>query len=257
MKSRGTINLIIDFFMLLVFACLGGIGLLIKYKLPPGREQILSVGENYELTFWGWDRHQWGDVHYVVAWVLVALLVLHIFFHWKTVICLVRQAVPDQSLRRAAVVACVVLTAFLLFFSVLLEPQKSGRNDYLFRRQQQRYDVSPQGVGPVIEKAQAPAQPADIPSQPERRSERRKQVEKIDLQQTEHDHPDEANSVQGRMTVAQVARVYEISTAEVKNRLGVPVAVSDGVTLGRLRRQYGFTMTQARDRLEQKQEAAP
>lgn len=58
------------------------------------------------------------------------------------------------------------------------------------------------------------------------------------------------------MTIAQVAQVYEISTAEVKNRLGIHAAVSNGMTLGRLRRQYGFAMTQARDRLQAKGETS-
>ncbi|HPI72880.1 MAG TPA: hypothetical protein PK843_17265 [bacterium] len=67
MKNRNQIDLIIDFFMLLVLASLAGIGFLIKYGLPPGREQIQSTGSNNELTFYGWDRHQWGDSHYVLA----------------------------------------------------------------------------------------------------------------------------------------------------------------------------------------------
>ncbi len=108
MKNRNQINLIIDTFMLLVFACLAGIGFLIKYVLPPGREQIHSTGSNFELTLCGWDRHQWGHMHAVVAWVLVALLVLPILFHWKTITCLVRQAVPKKPLRSALVAVSLV-----------------------------------------------------------------------------------------------------------------------------------------------------
>ena len=53
MKGRGKINLTIDLLMFLTFTLIGGIGFLIKYTLPPGRELILKFGKNTKLFFWG------------------------------------------------------------------------------------------------------------------------------------------------------------------------------------------------------------
>ncbi len=59
----------------------------------------MKFGENRELLFLRWDRHQWGTVHLAAALAMLVLLVLHIVFHWKAIRCLLRNAVPSSPLR--------------------------------------------------------------------------------------------------------------------------------------------------------------
>jgi len=250
MKNRGKTNLTIDLLMFLALAFVAGIGFLIKYVLPPGRERILKFGTNIELVFLGMDRHQWGAIHLVAGFVLIALLVLHIIFHWQVIGCLLRQAVPPLLLRRTLTAVFTLLGVFLLLSPFLIRPQKSGDDDFLHRHSHQitpaesvsasvssKFDsLSETGAA---EKAAAADQKIET-----------RHIENGAVAERHGDHKQQA-SLQGRMTVADAARLYGFSTLEVKTRLGVPGTVPYHETIGHLRRVYGFTMEQARARLEQ------
>ena len=87
MIKRVTLNFIIDllsFVNLLFLACTGFI---IKYVLPPGsggRGQELHGGRGAgEIkSLWSMTRHEWGDVHFYLAVLFVALIAVHIILHW-------------------------------------------------------------------------------------------------------------------------------------------------------------------------------
>lgn len=122
--------------MLLVMAALAGIGLMIKYVLPSGREKILRSGINYNQSFWGLDRHQWGDVHLLLAVVLIALLVLHIALHWSCVLTMVRCRITSDRIRRALWTAVALLTLFLLLFPFLFDSSRLENRSFMRRHHQ-------------------------------------------------------------------------------------------------------------------------
>ncbi len=127
MKDKGKLNLIIDQLMLLVLALMAGIGFLMKFVLPPGRERVAKYGANTELYFLGADRHQWGDIHLITAYVMIALTLLHIVFHWDAIICLFRKLVPAARLRWSLMGVLALLSLFLLLSPFLISPvQKKG-----------------------------------------------------------------------------------------------------------------------------------
>lgn len=243
MKDRGKINLVIDLLMFIDFALIGGIGFLIKYTLPPGRERILKYGENTELFFLGLDRHQWGTIHLTAAYVIIGLLVLHVVFHWGTIKVLVRKTVPSLRLRWALVTGFVILATGLLLFSFAVKPEKAGQSEYLHRNfpHGRTHDYS--DVKAVPE--------SSVPGEGEKTEEssRHEEQKAPAAVHEEHGGHEGAEALQGRMTVIDAAKLYGLSAAEVKQRLGVPGDVSDYETIGRLRRIYGFSMTQARERL--------
>ena len=138
MKNRGTLNLVIDAVMFLGLAFIAGIGFLMKYTLPPGREKILKYGENAQLYFLGLDRHQWGSIHLIAAYVMLGLLVLHIALHWKTIVGLVRNAVPLPLLRSTLTAILVLLGAVCFTFAFFVAPTRTDHGDYLFRNQRGR-----------------------------------------------------------------------------------------------------------------------
>jgi hypothetical protein len=60
-----------------------------------------------------------------------------------------------------------------------------------------------------------------------------------------------AAELRGEMTLSEAADVTGLPMEEVKRRLGLPDSVPDGETLGRLGRQYGFRLPEARARLSE------
>ena len=52
-----------------------------RFILPPGSGGLVI----FNLT-----RHQWGDVHFVLASVFALLMIVHIMLHWSWIICIVR-----------------------------------------------------------------------------------------------------------------------------------------------------------------------
>ncbi len=264
--NRNKINLIIDLLLFLNLAAVAGIGLLIKYILPPGREQILKYGENAEWVSLGWDRHQWGDLHLVLAYVLIGLLVLHIVLHWNVIKCLFRQLAPLPWLRQGLLAGCAVLGALLLLFPFVVRPEKQA-GDFLHRNSRAALSAVAQPQADQTHKSDAirlhenrhaPNESTDDIA-PEQETTvltkgLHRQAQHDTLHATSH-HEQGESALHGKMTIAEVGRTYGISTSTVKKRLGVPESVSDQQTMGRLRRAYGFTMEQARSRLAVKQPA--
>ena len=64
-------------------------------------------------------------------------------------------------------------------------------------------------------------------------------------------HRESAAELQGSMSLSQAADVTGLPMEEVRRRLGLPDSVADSETLGRLGRQYGFTLPEARARLSE------
>jgi len=254
MKNRNNLNLFIDVLLTVTLAVLAGIGWLLKYTLPPGRDRILKTGENRELFFLGWDRHQWGTVHLVAALVMLGLLVLHIIFHWNQILCMVRTAVPSASLRRILTGGIILLSVIAFLAAFVIEPKKGETDDFLYRNARGNV-IEPQLDGlPAAESSSAPAKAEDQRSNGEVRPETAS-GEPPATAVAEENHPPGSGGdalLSGRMTLKETAALYKITTAEVKRKLGLPEAFSDLETLGRLRRGRGLTMVQIRSLLEER-----
>jgi len=256
MKDRGKINLIIALLMFLNFALICGIGLLIKYTLPPGRERMSEFGSNTKMFFLGLDRHQWGTIHLTAAYVMLALLALHIILHWPAIKVLARKAVPNLWLRRALAPGLVMLGAGLMLFSFAVKPENSRRGNHL-----RRHSLFQRKPGPEMT-----FDMQEISNQDgvcswengwgcncENKEEAGESEKEFSASREKHEDQEKAEPLQGKMTIADAARLYGISSSEVKKRLRIPESVSDYETIGRLRRTYGFTMAQPRERLEKSQ----
>jgi hypothetical protein len=120
--KKSKINLIIDAFLLLCMAAIAGIGLLMRNVLVPGYKRWDIYGRNVELYFWGLDRHQWGTIHFVIALVLLALLVLHVVLHWSLIVGIYRKLMPNVKARWITAVILLLLTIILAFFSYAVHP---------------------------------------------------------------------------------------------------------------------------------------
>jgi hypothetical protein len=113
----------IDALMFLTIMTLAGLGLLIKYVLIPGRMAWAKYGRQMELTWLGLDRHAWGAVHLYLAFLLVGLLVLHVFLHRKMILSLFAGFIADSTLRKGITPAFFLLALALLVFPLLVTPE--------------------------------------------------------------------------------------------------------------------------------------
>lgn len=247
MKDRDVINLILDLLMFLALAFIAGIGFLMKYVLPPGRERVAKYGANLNLFLFGWDRHQWGTIHLVVAYILLGLLCLHIILHWNFIKAILKKAAPSLVVRRLGVAGICALGFLLMFFSFFIEPEKREGDSH--HRNVHSSFFSGLGLGSESWKSETPRGRGDRREMAGDRDEEEKRSKAPQV----GDDPDGHELLRGKTTLAEAAQLYGISSPEAKKRLGIPDEVSDSKTLGRLRKIHGFTMAQARALLEPNQ----
>jgi len=120
-------NFLIDALMFLCLMAMAGLGFLMKYVLPPGRDLRAKYGSNPEISWLGWDRHDWGDIHLYLAFALLTLLVLHIILHWQQILGLFQRWVPDPRRRRRIALIFVLLGLLLIYFPFLITPDIKAR----------------------------------------------------------------------------------------------------------------------------------
>jgi hypothetical protein len=59
------------------FCALAGTGFLLAFRLPPGSQG----GQG--LAALGLSRHEWGEIHTWIGYVVVAAILLHLLLHWR------------------------------------------------------------------------------------------------------------------------------------------------------------------------------
>ncbi len=205
--SRTLLNVVVDLLAALAILTLIVTGILMHFVMP--------AGTGHSLTLWGWDRHQWGDLHFWIALSTVSLLVLHVALHWTWIISLARRlkggadnvATGLRTKAIAAVVTVAVLGGAIAGFwhVAMSQVQETGRGG----------DGAGRG-GPA--RSASTTRPGDA-------------------------------QVRGFMTLEEVSAAAGLPLEVVKQRLELPASVSGQDRLGQLTRRYGLTMAQARERL--------
>lgn len=96
MMDKSKVNLGIDALMFFCMMAMAGIGLLVKFVLLPGKDTWAVYGRKVELFLFGMDRHQWGMIHMIIAFVFLGLAVLHIILHWKMILSLYTRLIGSM-----------------------------------------------------------------------------------------------------------------------------------------------------------------
>jgi len=226
---RSVLNFVLDGVSFLVMLAMIGTGLVMRFVLPPGTGGR-GRGEEPTKLLWGLGRHDWGDVHFWLAVVLLVLLAVHVALHWTWICNLVRRLVlrtPAEdaawSTRRnlygaVALLVVIVLIGGFLWLAAMSAEQRPGEPEH--RRAAPRGPWRPQ------------ADPAGGASRESRARGR-------------------GTDVQGWMTLRQVAASAGVPAAYVIRQLGLPEDVRQDEQLGQLRRRYGFRMDDLRRALTQ------
>jgi H+/Cl- antiporter ClcA len=70
------IHRLLNFVLYVAFCAMIGTGLLLAYRLPPGNRGGRG------LTILDMGRHEWGNVHLWIAYVVVAAVIAHLVMNW-------------------------------------------------------------------------------------------------------------------------------------------------------------------------------
>jgi len=202
------INFIVDALMFLCMAAIGGIGLLIKYVLIAGKDRWVEYGRNVDLQLFGLDRHEWGNIHLVLGYVLFGLLAIHIFIHWKAIVCLCRCTIKWSLVRIISVLAFVFISLCFIVIPFIIKPEileiEKGNGRHSFNLSE-------------------------------------KTLESDTLVTKEHKE-NTLFEVKGYMTLEEISVKYNIPSSYIKTQLNIPASISDKQKLGQLKKEYSFTM---------------
>jgi len=131
--DKSKVNLVIDALMFLCVTAMAGIGFLMKFVLLPGKETWAVYGRKVDLFLFGMDRHQWGTIHLIIAFVFLGFLTLHIILHWKMILSLYCRLIRSKVARRIIATIIVIAGVFLVVFPLVVkpevqEPERKGRH---------------------------------------------------------------------------------------------------------------------------------
>lgn len=251
-KKITAINFIVNVFLFLVMAAIGGIGLLMKYKLVSGEERWEIYGSNPDLFLWGLDRHQWGDVHLILGYVFFGLLFLHIFLHWSQIKGIYQVMIKARAWQVILVSLFVIVSLFLLFFAFIstidVVPLKAGEGRH--QLEAGRYAAAETVTATRPEEELSGVAGADNPLDTESRVTGAESPVPLGRNQflqedpgLHEDHEARTLEIYGTYTIGEIADRYNVPAELIKKALGIPVDRPDNERLGRLRRQYGFHMS--------------
>lgn len=123
---KANLNFVVDAVAFVAFVFLTATGVLVRYVLPPGSGRFS--------TLWGMDRHEWGQLHFLTAVVLMASLGLHLFLHWRWVVCMVKGGPREGSgLRVSLAVVGVMALAGLVAAPFFGRVEQTGEPPHRMR----------------------------------------------------------------------------------------------------------------------------
>ncbi|WP_458627001.1 DUF4405 domain-containing protein [Winogradskyella sp. PC D3.3] len=116
-------NFILNASMTLCMSAIIGIGFLMKYTLLSGQDRNEVYGRNIELYFLNMDRHQWGTIHLILSFVLIGLLIIHVYLHWKVVTAVYQKIINVQFTKRIVAFSFAILCALLILIPFFIKPK--------------------------------------------------------------------------------------------------------------------------------------
>lgn len=257
MKNKGKVNYIIDGAMFLLMMALAGIGLLMKYVLLTGRDATLKYGTPVDLLFMGADRHDWGKIHFIVSLVLVGLLALHIYLHWKSIVALFRKLIRPGRARLVTATAFLGVSVVLVAFPIAVRPQLVDREP--LRRMARESSVESSETRRARTDLPTP-EPRNRPASQEGSAEVSTAQTVIDtvlspnVEEGEHER---TLLIQGYMTVREVAQRYDVPESYILDKLGITDAGAAAQRLGTLRRTHDFRMSAIEDYINEYRKENP
>ena len=90
-------NLITDFLLLTLFVSMLSTGLIMEFILPRGEGGArFRGGDESARTLMGLGRHDWGEIHAMLSWALIILIITHLALHWKWIVAMVKERLGSR-----------------------------------------------------------------------------------------------------------------------------------------------------------------
>lgn len=234
--NKTILNYVIDLVSLLVMLALAATGLITRFVLPPGSG---GHGGGAHSSLWGWTRHDWGDLHAWLAAAIAGLLLLHVALHWNWVCCVTQKMLSRGSSEQGSpwvrnlsgLGTLAAVTCLLLGFLWLSSTQ-------VVNTQSDRGPAHTDSAGHIrLQSDNAASNPAGGAG----------------LQEPADDHHALQESIQGSMTLAEIATATGVPAEQIRSDLKLPESASLNERVGRLRRQFGFEMEDLRQLVQARQ----
>ena len=111
MNKKG-LYFLIDALSFVCFVFLTSTGVILHFLLPPGSGRWRVI--------WGMDRHEWGDIHAWISAIFLLILSVHIFYHWKWIVNVVKGHSSEYSGRRLVIGIIGLIAVIALALAPLL-----------------------------------------------------------------------------------------------------------------------------------------
>jgi hypothetical protein len=200
--SKLDINLLIDILMFILMVAIAGIGFLIKFVLVPGFKSNELYGRKVDLYFAGINRHQWGDIHLILSFILLFLLFLHIIFHWKLVVGYFRKKFAPLKYSKYIVFSLIISSFILIAFPLMVKPTVISNNNEVAIKKHFSKDLN-----------------------------YKKTCKNANLQ----------FDIKGSMSINEIASLYNLNSNKLASYLHVPCKYMNK-RIGRLNKKYRFNM---------------
>lgn len=262
MKSlyKKKLNIILDVFIYAEFVFLASTGFLMHYTLP--------AGSGHHTTVWGFDRHEWGALHFWISVAFLATLTFHLILHGKWIIAVIRGRKTESSGMRFGLGLFGLIALLILAFTPLVSPVESIYHPGQQSRLQQTEIIPSETTGePVTIEEEAGSQQQLSTEQSglqqslreerpgSQQSARREQSgaqqqsgteQSTDRHGTGYEYSYDEIAVRGYMTLSDVSIEYEVPVSYILDELGLPGNTDRNETFGRLRKIYDFEMHDVR-----------
>lgn len=110
--KRNDWKYLIDALIFVDMCSIAAIGMVLAFVVPGGK------GPDASKIFMGLHRHDWGDIHFNLALLLIGLLVLHVWLNWAWVINSTKATFGDRW--KKALWSLSGAWIFVLFLSWLI-----------------------------------------------------------------------------------------------------------------------------------------
>jgi len=101
---KANLNFIVDAIAFVAFVLLASTGLLMEFLLPSESGHFSRL--------WGMNRHDWGEVHFWIAIVLLICIAVHLLLHWRWVVTMVKGKVSQKTKGRTVIAVVSLLVLF-------------------------------------------------------------------------------------------------------------------------------------------------
>ena len=126
--NRLRLNVLIDVLSFISTIFMISTGFVLRYVLPAGSGRLEGAGLGQGAMvrpitlLWTLTRHEWGDIHYWASMALLVFLSLHLFLHWRWIVCMVKGQPSDASGLRVTIGTLALLTLVAFAIAPFLSP---------------------------------------------------------------------------------------------------------------------------------------